>query len=108
WVGDSPLHHAAGGWAGLNGPELSWLGEQGPEYVISNHELAGAAAGLGAGGGGQGGGGGGSQGGGGTTHLTHTTNLQVDGRTLASIVEELLFNNAAGYSSGFAGSPVNS
>jgi hypothetical protein len=25
--------HAAGGWAGLHGPELSWLGEKGPEYV---------------------------------------------------------------------------
>jgi hypothetical protein len=24
---------AAGGWAGLNGPELAWIGEKGPEYV---------------------------------------------------------------------------
>lgn len=28
--------HAAGGWAGLNGPELSVLGERGPEYVLPN------------------------------------------------------------------------
>jgi hypothetical protein len=26
-------HHAAGGWVGLNGPELSWVGEKGPEYI---------------------------------------------------------------------------
>jgi hypothetical protein len=26
-------HHAAGGWVGLHGPELSWVGERGPEYV---------------------------------------------------------------------------
>ncbi len=31
--------HAAGGWVGLNGPELSWLGEKGPEYVVPNHQL---------------------------------------------------------------------
>lgn len=31
--------HASGGWAGLNGPELSLLGEKGPEYVIPNHQL---------------------------------------------------------------------
>jgi hypothetical protein len=31
--------HAAGGWAGLHGPELSWLGERGPEYVVANHDL---------------------------------------------------------------------
>lgn len=29
-------HHAAGGWVGLNGPELGWLGENGPEYVVPN------------------------------------------------------------------------
>lgn len=39
-------HYAEGGWAGLNGPELAWLGERGPEYVVSN-----AALGKGAGGG---------------------------------------------------------
>lgn len=27
--------HAAGGWAGENGPELSWLGETGREFVLS-------------------------------------------------------------------------
>lgn len=31
--------HAAGGWAGLNGPELSMLGEKGPEFVLSNAML---------------------------------------------------------------------
>lgn len=35
----APSRHAAGGWAGLNGPELSWLGEKGPEYVVPNHKL---------------------------------------------------------------------
>jgi hypothetical protein len=25
--------HAAGGWVGLHGPELSWVGEKGPEYI---------------------------------------------------------------------------
>jgi Mn-containing catalase len=30
----APGGHAAGGWAGLHGPELSWLGERGPEFVI--------------------------------------------------------------------------
>lgn len=34
-----PTAHAVGGWAGLHGPELSWLGEKGPEYVIPNHDL---------------------------------------------------------------------
>lgn len=31
--------HANGGWVGLNGPELSVLGEKGPEYVQSNTEV---------------------------------------------------------------------
>lgn len=34
-------HHAAGGWAGLNGPELSWLGEREPELVIPKSQLGG-------------------------------------------------------------------
>lgn len=34
-------NHAAGGWVGLNGPELSWVGERGPEYIVPNHELGG-------------------------------------------------------------------
>lgn len=29
-------HHAAGGWVGLDGPELSWVGERGPERIIPN------------------------------------------------------------------------
>lgn len=43
-------HYAAGGWAGLHGPELAWLGERGPEYVVSNSSLQGGSAGRGAGG----------------------------------------------------------
>jgi hypothetical protein len=31
--------YAAGGWAGLHGPELAWLGERGPEYVVPNSAL---------------------------------------------------------------------
>lgn len=31
--------HAAGGWVGLNGPELGWLGERGPEYIVKNGDL---------------------------------------------------------------------
>jgi hypothetical protein len=39
--------HASGGWVGLNGPELSWLGERGPEYVIPNNALrSGGGSGL--------------------------------------------------------------
>jgi hypothetical protein len=34
-----PGKHAGGGWVGLNGPELSWLGESGPEYVVPHHKL---------------------------------------------------------------------
>jgi hypothetical protein len=32
-------HNAGGGWVGLNGPELSWVGEQGPEYIVPNHAI---------------------------------------------------------------------
>ena len=35
--------HAAGGWVGLNGPELSWVGEKGPEYIVPNHQLGNMA-----------------------------------------------------------------
>lgn len=42
-------HNAAGGWVGLNGPELSWVGEQGPEYIVPNHELGRSRGGGGAG-----------------------------------------------------------
>lgn len=38
--------YAAGGWAGLNGPELALLGERGPEYVVPNHALGGGAGGA--------------------------------------------------------------
>lgn len=31
--------HAEGGWVGLHGPELSWVGEKGPEYIVPNHQL---------------------------------------------------------------------
>lgn len=30
-------HHASGGWVGLHGPELTWAGESGPEYIHPNH-----------------------------------------------------------------------
>lgn len=39
-------HHAQGGWAGLGGPELSWLGENGPEFVVSNDRLGGLGVNL--------------------------------------------------------------
>jgi TP901 family phage tail tape measure protein len=45
-------------------------------------------------------------GGGGTVHVHNTVTLQVDGRTLASIVDERLMDVASAMSSGFAGSPV--
>lgn len=32
----SPIPHATGGWVGLNGPELSVVGERGPEYIVPN------------------------------------------------------------------------
>lgn len=34
-----PQGHASGGWVGLNGPELGWFGERGPEYVVPNNQL---------------------------------------------------------------------
>ena len=37
--------YAAGGWAGLHGPEMAWLGERGPEYVIPNSSLRGGSGG---------------------------------------------------------------
>lgn len=36
--------YASGGWAGLHGPELAWLGERGPEYVVPNHALRGGGS----------------------------------------------------------------
>jgi TP901 family phage tail tape measure protein len=39
--------YAAGGWAGLHGPELAWLGEGGPEYVVPNSQVR-SDAGMGA------------------------------------------------------------
>jgi hypothetical protein len=35
------LGYQQGGWAGLHGPELAWLGERGPEYVVPNSALRG-------------------------------------------------------------------
>lgn len=32
-------NRASGGWVGLNGPEIVRTGEEGPEYVIANHDL---------------------------------------------------------------------
>lgn len=40
--------HAAGGWAGLRGPELSMLGERGPEFVLSQPMLRALAGARGA------------------------------------------------------------
>lgn len=42
----------------------------------------------------------------GATRLTHTTIVQLDGRTLGQVVEELLFDSASAYSSGFTASPA--
>jgi TP901 family phage tail tape measure protein len=36
--------YASGGWAGLHGPELAWLGEKGPEYVVPNSALRGGGS----------------------------------------------------------------
>lgn len=38
--------HAAGGWVGLNGPEIAVVGEQGPEYIVPNGGGTGAPAGV--------------------------------------------------------------
>lgn len=35
--------YAEGGWAGLHGPELAWLGERGPEYVVPASRMGGGA-----------------------------------------------------------------
>jgi hypothetical protein len=68
--------HAAGGWAGLHGPELSWLGERGPEYVVANHDLGALGGGP------------------------RIIQLIVDGRKLAEVVdrytESALRRNPAG------------
>ena len=66
----SLVHKAAGGWVGLHGPEVALVGEKGPEYVVPNHQLRG---------------GGGSP---------VAINVQVDGRTLARIVDQNLFYRA--------------
>lgn len=57
-------HYASGGWAGLNGPELAWLGEDGPEYVTPNKQAMGS----------------GSSG-------NHTTNIYLDGKQIARVIE---------------------
>jgi hypothetical protein len=59
--------HAAGGWVGLAGPELSWVGEKGPEYIIPNDQLGKGV---------------------GTVH--HTTVVMLDKRVLATAVDEFL------------------
>lgn len=35
----APGGHAAGGWVGLNGPEVSLVGERGPEYITPNNQV---------------------------------------------------------------------
>lgn len=57
--------YALGGWAGLHGPELAWLGERGPEYVVPTSALGGAAA-----------------------HQTMTINIAVGGQVSRQIVVE--------------------
>jgi hypothetical protein len=39
--------HASGGWVGLNGPELSWVGEKGPEYITPTNRLGSTGGGGG-------------------------------------------------------------
>jgi hypothetical protein len=39
--------HAAGGWVGMNGPELAWVGEKGPEYIVPNGGGTGSGGGTG-------------------------------------------------------------
>lgn len=36
----TPTYHARGGWAGMNGPEVSVLGENGPELVLNQNQLS--------------------------------------------------------------------
>jgi hypothetical protein len=57
--------HAAGGWAGLKGPELSLLGEKGPEYVIPHDQLRSPAP-----------------------SAPRVIQLVVDGRMLAEVIDE--------------------
>lgn len=45
-MGSKLREHAAGGWVGLNGPEIGLLGEKGPEYVVPNHQLGGGMGGA--------------------------------------------------------------
>lgn len=82
---NSPAYHylhgtnvpgsAAGGWVGLNGPELRMVGERGPEYVIPNHQL------------GMGG-------------SPAVVVLQLDGREVARVVDERLFYRYAAAAAG--------
>jgi TP901 family phage tail tape measure protein len=58
-------HYAAGGWAGLNGPELALLGERGPEYVVPHNALASGGA-----------------------HSSMTINVAIGGRVAEQIVVE--------------------
>lgn len=62
--------HAAGGWVGLQGPELAWLGEKGPEYVTPNNRL-------------------GSTGG-----SPVSIPIVIDGREIARVVDEHLYYDA--------------
>lgn len=70
----APGGHASGGLAGLNGPELSWLGERGPELVIDADRTRQLLAGGGLGG----------QGG-------HSHPIILNGREVARAVDSLLF-----------------
>ncbi|MEI8084391.1 MAG: hypothetical protein WCI74_21330, partial [Actinomycetes bacterium] len=72
--GGGATPHAAGGWVGLNGPEVSLLGERGPEWVVPNHQLGTAA--------------------GGSAGSPVQINVQVDGKTIARIVDRNLYYRA--------------
>jgi TP901 family phage tail tape measure protein len=57
--------HQSGGWVGLHGPELGWLGERGPEYVVPNSAVRGGGG-----------------------HQTMTLNVAIGGRVAEQIVVE--------------------
>ena len=60
--------HAEGGWVGLNGPELSMVGERGPEFITRSGNLPGGT---------------------GATVTVHS-HLYLDGRQVAEVIERHL------------------
>jgi TP901 family phage tail tape measure protein len=90
------LGYADGGWVGLHGPQMAMVGENGPEYIVPNHQINRAASRSGQGQGG---------GEGGTTHVHNYITVQIDGDQVAKKVDERLFNTASGFNSGFTSLP---